>query len=599
MFCLLRAEGVTRPAALFGGLAFELMPKLVAHAGAGHLTLMYAIPLTPWLLWTWRVNAGSELTQTSSPQWKWLKPGLLLALIFLADVRWAVYAGIMWWGYAIAHSQNKITAIRQLIVQSGLAVLLAAPLALPLLEYAMRSTRGSMTPEDILAFSLPPARLLGLIFPDFGGFHEWVIYSGAVVLCLNLALLSNSKTRRGRAFWLWVALISLLVALGSSIPGFSYLARLPGLSLMRVPSRALFLIGFAMAVLAAWGVDILGHIWLSADVRKLRLGLFALAGFAIVMAIGVRMLTGNLSLSFAWGAALLCAVIAWLLWGTSGAAIQRANLWFAGLLGIALLDWGMVDRSLIAFRPADEVLGEQADVAQWLAAQEGLFRVYSPSYSIPQQTAARLGIELADGVDPMQLESYAAFMERATGVPRRGYSVTIPPFASDDPETSNAGYVPDTALLGLLNVRYIASSFDLSVKGLEIRANINGIRLYENMQALPRAWVQPVNTPPGQQATPARILDWRPDRISVEASGPGELWLAEIMYPGWRAFIDGEEAHLSDTELLRKVQLEPGMHRIDFVFVPTSLYMGLGLCLVGVLFIILPDRVALMRSRHK
>src|SRR5574341_178079 len=305
MLYLMRAEGVGYPAALLGGLAFELMPKIVAHAGAGHLTLLYAMAWTPWLLWLWRVDnsfvvLGLEMRRLQ----KLLQPGMLLALIFLADVRWAVYAGALWWAYAIAHSHYQQAPLGRLMVQSGLAALLASPLALPLFEYTLRSTRGSMSAADILAYSLPPARLLGLVFPDFGGFHEWVLYPGAAVLCLSLATLCGGEARRGRWFWFWVAMISLLVSLGSFVPGSSYLARLPGLSLMRVPARALFLTGLALAGLAAWGVDTIQRGLADAAGRRLRLILFGLAGFAIVMASGVRLITGSLPLPFAWGAGI-------------------------------------------------------------------------------------------------------------------------------------------------------------------------------------------------------------------------------------------------------------------------------------------------------
>jgi hypothetical protein len=435
--------------------------------------------------------------------------------------------------------------------------------------------------------------LLGLVFPDLGGFHEWTLYPGAVVLGLSLAALLDKEVRRGSAFWLWVAAISLLVSLGSFLPGASYLARLPGLSLLRVPARALFLTGFALAGLAAWGMEMIQARLTPANRRGQRLVLIGLAGFAIVLAIGVGTITGTLPLSFAWGAGAVCVAVAWLIWGTLGENTQRSRFWMAGLFLIALLDWGMIDRSLIEFRPADQVLGEGANAARWLASQEGTFRVYSPSYSIPQQTAAQFGLELADGVDPLQLEGYAAFMEGATGVPRSGYSVTLPPYANGDPKTSNGGYSPDPAALGQLNVRFIASAFDLSVKGLEIRANINGIRLYENMQALPRAYVEPGVDTPGQQVIPAHILNWQPNRITIEATGPGLMSLSEIVYPGWQTFVDGEEVYLTGDGLLRSVRIRSGLHRIDFIFRPKSLEAGLALCLVGLILCVLLGAVGL------
>ena len=54
MLLFLRGEGLSHPPALLGALGFEALPKLFAHYGAGHLTLIYAVAWTPWLLWACR-----------------------------------------------------------------------------------------------------------------------------------------------------------------------------------------------------------------------------------------------------------------------------------------------------------------------------------------------------------------------------------------------------------------------------------------------------------------------------------------------------------------------------------------------------------------
>ncbi|MFQ5616699.1 MAG: hypothetical protein ACE5GO_09635, partial [Anaerolineales bacterium] len=93
MYSLLRCQRLSRPAALLGGLAFGLLPKLFAHYGAGHLTLVYAVPWTPWLL------LAQEKPRRA------FQPGVVLAVIFFADVRWAAFAGVLWLAWTIAHSQ--------------------------------------------------------------------------------------------------------------------------------------------------------------------------------------------------------------------------------------------------------------------------------------------------------------------------------------------------------------------------------------------------------------------------------------------------------------------------------------------------------------
>ena len=49
-FRLVRRADVALPGALLSGLAFSGMPKLIGHAGLGHISLAFAVCWTPWVL---------------------------------------------------------------------------------------------------------------------------------------------------------------------------------------------------------------------------------------------------------------------------------------------------------------------------------------------------------------------------------------------------------------------------------------------------------------------------------------------------------------------------------------------------------------------
>ncbi len=559
MTAWLRSLGLRGEAALLGGVAFAAMPKVFAHYGAGHLTLVYALTWTPWLLY-W--GGG----------WK---AGAALALIFLADPRWAVYAGILWVAWRIAYSHNKITEVRTVAGNLILAGLWAAPLAVPLLEFVLQSTRAGLTASEAAVYSLPPARLLGIIAPDFGGFHEWFFYVGGGITCLAVLALLSLRKRPAARFWAWVGALSLLAALGGNFPPAGWLMGLPGLNWMRVPARALFLTDFALIVLAAYGLHNLLAGLAPGEARRGRLALTALTGFAAALATGVSVLSAKPAGSFLWGAGMLILSAAWLGWRLG--ARERPPAWLAGLLLIVLMDWASTARGAIAFRPAEFVFGEGEALASALVADQGLFRVYSPSYSLPAQTAARRGLQTADGIDPLHLSKYANFMDSASGVPHRGYNVTLPPFASGDPRRDNAEFLPDARLLGLLNVRYVSAEYDLSAEGLQLRSQFGETRLYENVYALPRAWMQPEQAAAGEGATPVEIVTWQPDRILLRARGPGRLVLSEVVYPGWRAWVDGVPAEIEPVAgVLRSVVLGAGEHEVWFVYHPVSVAIGEG-----------------------
>ncbi len=96
--------------------------------------------------------------------------------------------------------------------------LIAAPILLPLMEFTSLSTRNMMSPEDNLFLSLPLSYLSGLLIPDIAGFAEWLLYPGIFSL-LSLVIILNGKVMEGESiFWIIVALMALLVALGNSLP---------------------------------------------------------------------------------------------------------------------------------------------------------------------------------------------------------------------------------------------------------------------------------------------------------------------------------------------------------------------------------------------
>lgn len=579
MYQLLVAEGSRTEGAVFGALCFASMPKLFAHFGAGHLTLIYAVAWTPWLLWASIDRKKKRL---------WLE-SFFLTLIILADVRWAPFAWLSWLGYSLFNASvgGKEKRIRgvgkefvRLFYKTILALGLSMPLLIPLMEYSYWSTRSLMTSTDNLAYSLPFSRLLGLMFPDFEGFHEWILYPGSAAL--GLAWLSpwTGAGMRTSKWWTGVFLFSLVYSLGENLPGSELLARMPVINLLRVPSRSLFLSGMAIAGLTAkvidWNLD--EKPVPLANLRWMRLAMAGLAGFAMTVVVGLNLLTGKLALNFVWGGIFL---VSGLLWVTAKFEKKlNTRLWFAGLLLLCLVDWGWLDLSLFTPHQREAVLAEGKQVAEFLLVDgdysPGKFRVYSPSYSLPQQTAANYDLHLADGIDPMQLKSYVDFMQKASGVDSEGYSVTLPPFSSGNPKQDNSESIPDDRLLGLLNVQYLVSDFDIPAKGFKLLIQIEDTRIYKNGASMPRAWVQEDRFGYPAEFTPMESILWTPDWIELTAQGPGWLVLSEVVYPGWKAWLDGEPVEIfTFSGLLRTIHLPQGRHHVKFAYYPGSLFIGL------------------------
>ncbi len=548
LYHLLRAEGLPALPAFLGGLAFGGTPKLVAHIGAGHFGLVCAVAWTPlWLLAVKRAGAEPRLGRGAIA-------GACLALIFLADVRWAFYAGLLGAVYGAYLSLRRSEATEESlpretkpsrwsldvtfpkVLTSGLIIFLAltAVLTLPLAEFVRLSNRSALTLPEAAVFSLPPLYLLGLVIPNTGGLHEYMTYVGVIPLVLALLGLGQRKW-----FWGGVIVVAGAFALGSNFVLFPVLFRiLPGLSLLRVPSRAWFVVALGMCILAAHGLQLLlSTVW-PVVVRR----------YSITSPLLVRSL---------------------------------APL----LLVLTVLDLARVDSTLIVAKPRPL----ESVAAWWIASQPGRFRVYSPSYSLPPGD----GVEHVDGVDPLQLAATVKWVEQASGVKAAGYSVTLPALDGDDIATANTSAIPDARFLGLLNVRFVVAEFPIVAPGLVLTQSFGRTQVFENAAQAARAWVELRGrgttleslSPPGT-GEPARVTFFSPNRLEVEAEGPGQLVVSEMVYPGWGATVDGA-ATLIEGDGLRSVRLGPGRHEVVFEFRPLSVYGGALVSLLGLVGLVM------------
>ena len=226
------------------------------------------------------------------------------------------------------------------------------------------------------------------------------------------------------------------------------------------------------------------------------------------------------------------------------------------------------------------------------------------------QTAAAHNLQLADGVEPVHLAAYDRFMARAGGYGRAGFSVTIPNFGDGPLESALQDVEPNLKLLGLLNVKYLASEFPMPWPDLTLETRIGNTYIYANERPLPRAWVahqavpieadwlsqlerlpdiattaliDPASATPLPAAGPGRpsavhITHYSADLIEMETAidAAGWLILSEIWYPGWQATVNGTPVAVERVNgLLRGVYLAgPGEYNIRLVYRPRSVMWG-------------------------
>lgn len=606
--------------AVAGALTFALGGKLLAHAAGGHVSLVGAMAWMPWALFgthqVWQIGG-----RAATDNWRWaMLAAVALAMQITTHTLITLYTGYLLAAYVAwqqaSNLKSQISNPPGLLSGAGksqylpilsiplLAGLLGAAQLLPLAELAGYSNRAlSLTQAG--EFALTPLTLLvGGFLPDSRGGHEMVVYLGLVPLFL--AFWGLSRANRLSWFFGAVVLLAALFALGQATPLFTLVYRwLPGFRWVRTPTRVFLPASLAVAILAGMGMQRLaeGRLRLPAPAA---LGVGALT---VALGLGLATLFGQMN-----RAALGLALFPSLTLLGMGLTARRGLPSHLALPALALLlfaDLASFDLTLTRFISPAEAFAEGGAVADYLADQPGLFRTYSPSYSLPAHVAAQVDLQTADGVEPVHLAVYDRFMALAGGYDDPGFSVAIPPFPPGRPlAEAFRDSQPDLRLLGLLNVEYLVAAFPMNWPGLTLVAEMDGTYIYRNEYSLPRAWVVDpaaegeVGDGWARQLASlaqrsaqgivsgeyvAQVTHYQPDRIQVEAqlSRPGLLVLSEVWYPGWRATVDGETRPVEEVAgILRGVRLDPGTHRVVLAYDPASVRWGRWLSLLGILGVV-------------
>ncbi len=209
-----------------------------------------------------------------------------------------------------------------------------------------------------------------------------------------------------------------------------------------------------------------------------------------------------------------------------------------------------------------------------------------------------VGIPTANGNDPMALARLIQARLAFTPGERWG--------AYYEPKNLNS------PVLDMMNVRYLIGRQRLSgeeTKGSAWtwKADVPGFSIYENSRALPRFWltsqvlcakdegeaiqrvhsdgfvpqreavVEGCGAPSSEMAgSPGqvRVLSYSPQslELAVDTAQPAFLATSEAYFPGWRAWIDGEETPVYRTNIaFRGLRVPAGQHRIAMRFKPSLL----------------------------
>jgi uncharacterized membrane protein YfhO len=497
--------------------------------------------------------------------------------------------------------------VRAAALAFAFAMLTGALQILPAYEYGHLAKRWVGAPEalswnqpvpysvhqtyDLKLFDLP-----GIVFPRVQTHVSPFV--GVVALALALLALAvgcrNSRVQSAPRLLGAVGLGSLIYALGqhSVFQGFLY-GLIPELDKARVASAAIVVFQFAVAVLAAFGLDQLGLedacpwprrvVWCALGFGVVTLIVFQTIYFANKWSFTGEdnvMLTPFVALAFA---ALLFAAVRGTVSRNQGAVL---------MLLLVLLELGNNVVSVITPRSDAnrtkwlDQMRDNGDVAQFLKSDAAFPRANVADNAFAESWGALHDVEMIGGSSPSLTANMQNF--EFWKLPSRllwgvGYTIAAKP----------------------------------SEEGDLVFTGISGMRLYRHKGVFPRAWAihELVQTPTAEAgrrmiqeqlpdflhlgytltaAPPLESCDARDevalterstDRVRIRArlNCRGMVVLSDVFFPGWRADIDGNAAPIFEVNgAMRGVVVPRGDHVITMRYRPASALAGALLSLIGV-----------------
>lgn len=208
------------------------------------------------------------------------------------------------------------------------------------------------------------------------------------------------------------------------------------------------------------------------------------------------------------------------------------------------------------------------ELYQYIANDHDLFRVYCTTYCFNPQLASKYKIQILNGESPIQDANFVKFLAWAGGYHYDRFAVIFPPYQVWQKENPP---VPDSYLLGLANVKYVASTYSIDHKDFIFINQFEDIYLYKNAKYKPRAYFED-----SEESIEVQRIKPNDMKLAFEKKPfARNLIVSENFYPGWFAFIDNQKFEVGLEEpVFRKVVVPSNSESVDLKYQPKSLLMG-------------------------
>lgn len=583
---------------LFGALSFAFGGFFMAWLEWG--TVLYSALWLPLIL----LSIEKILTQKKSLAWGLVFVFALSQSFFAGHLQTFFYVFLFSLIYLIwklfRFNGNRPKAFLLFVIGYWLLVIITAPQWLPTWQFIRLSARDiDQADWRQPGWFIPWQNLVQFLSPDFFGnpatlnywgiwnYAEFVGFIGVIPLLLAFLSLFFLKDLKIRFFSIF-SLIALSFVLPTSWAKLPYLMNLPLISTGQ-PTRIIFLVGFCLSVLAAFGAQKVME-------RKPKIwpgmGLFLAYGILWLIVLGKQMDISrrNLILPSAMlsaGIIMICLVY-----------IRKINIKLI-LIGLTILTIFDLFRFGWKFLPFVKIdyLFPTTQTLDFFKKDQKVYRVMTTDRRIlPPNFSIAYKIQTIDGYDPLYLQRYGELVAAL----ERGKPDIAPPFGFNRIITPQ-NY--SSRLIDLLNVKYILSLTDLDSPKLAIVNQEGETRLYYNKDFFPRAFmVYNYRFAKNKQEAINMLMDEKIDLkqkvileeslaadifkltnekiinsaiiekytendilVDVRTNKKGFLVLTDSFYPGWRAFIDGQPTKIYRANYnFRMVIVPMGEYKVRF-----------------------------------
>lgn len=595
MFALLRELRSSRVAAFVGACAFSLGGLLSRMIWPMYIESCIWLPLIfLFLLRAFRAEVRARVLIEAA------LAGLCLGMSILTG-------GI---GFSMMQGIAGVTAVLYYGVSSGAsrsgwtkaALILAAFLAvaggtgavqlLPAREYSAQALRfidggafpaSQKIPYDRLVPGMWPQSIVSALFPasyngKAAGEEYMPFYIGVFPLFLAVIAIWKSWSRPWVRYLTVLAVLAFVYSLGEFSPlnGVLY-AIVPFLWAARSANRFVYLVSFALAILAAFGLDILlaradERFWAPA---KPILKWVAIACMAALILPGIftQLSMGEwnaLSLLLVLGS---CGCVAWLTRHPAGPWLRGGLVAFI-LFDLSAFNWIEADKSS-ASNPEGELtqMISLRGPADFIKSRPGLHRVRVTVAAEPN-VGDVYGIQSVWGGGATVLTNYSKLAAR-DDLMNVGYYIRPATATEPNPIYQDARWkvyeYPGFPRAWVVHKALVRPSSDAVFRDLGNPAiNLRDTAVLD--RPLPGALDETAGA-----GGSVRFRSYEPDRMSMDVTTEksGLLVLSEIYYPGWHARVDGKPATIYQVDgALRGIPAPAGSSRIELEYAPLSFYLG-------------------------